>query len=162
MLNKNLINFDLSNYWLYMSIMNFVSSFLFKKLSFIPCVTATLFLTFCFAILFSLASISTSFQLGVCPVCLRCCDVPAIFSALFSLVMSVWCSIFSGFFSLITSFWCSPFLWCSSSFSDLFLRTRKGYLVNKSTSTTTVKRVCWYFDFGDKDLVNIISKPYLL
>ena len=151
MLNKNLINFDLSNYWLYMSIMNFVSSFLFKKLSFIPCVTATLFLTFCFAILFSLASISTSFQLGVCCI-----------SALFSLVMSVWCSIFSALFSLITSFCCSPFLWCSSSFSDLFLITRKGYLVNKSTSTTTIKRVCWYFDFGDKDLLNIISKPYLL
>ena len=47
-----------------MSVINFLSSFLFKRLSFFSCVIATLSLTFRFAISFSLAIISTSLQIG--------------------------------------------------------------------------------------------------
>ena len=83
MLNKKLNNLDLSNYGLHMSLITFLSSFSFKTLSFISGVTATPSLNFRFTILFSLVSISTSFQFNACPLSLRCCHPPVIFLYLF-------------------------------------------------------------------------------
>ena len=56
----------------------------------------------------------------------------------------------------------NPFFYCSSSFSKIFLTTRTGYLVQTPHVLSPLKGFVRNFDFVDKDLINITSKPYLL
>ena len=131
--NKKLINFHLSNYCTPMSLVTLLSSFLFNMLSFFSCVIATLSLNFQFAILFSVASISISSQLGVFLLFLRCSDRPVIFFYNFFIIYV--CLMFLNLFSIVLSF----------IFSNIFLLTRTGYLVYDSTLTTTFNPIFTQF-----------------
>ena len=79
MKNEELINFDLRNYCNPDVTYNLSLLLFFKRLSFFSCEVAPFSLNFRLKILLSLASISTSLQLDVCLVSLRCCDRPVIF-----------------------------------------------------------------------------------
>ena len=131
-----------------MSLIIFLPFFFFSRLSFSFCVIATLSLNFCLTKFF-LANISTSYQLDIFPLSLKCCDKAVIFYALFSLFTSVWCSLI--LFSIVLLI--SPIYFLQKEQATMYrtphvLQLLKGFVHN--------------FDFRDKDLVNITFKPYLL
>ena len=92
-------------------------------MSFFSCEIATLSLNFHLTILFSLAGISTSFQLGVYLLYLRCCGRPVIFSTLFSLFTSAWCSLILP--SIVLSV--SPKYFLQEKHVTLYTRTGSYY-----------------------------------
>ena len=131
-----------------MSLITFLSFFLLKRLSFFSCKIATLWIFFRFTILFSFGSISTFFQLGVYLLSLRCCDRPVLFSTLFALFTSAWCSLILSYIIFSVS-------------PKYFLQQEQVTLYMTPHALPLLKWFVSNFDFSDKDLVNVTSKPYL-
>ena len=144
--NKNLINFYLSNYCTPNVTYNF-SFLLFVQKVVLFFLQNCNTLNFRFTILFSFASISTFFQLGVCLLSLRCCDRPVIFSTLFHYLL-VWCSLILSYIILPVS-------------PKYFLQQEQVTLYMTPHALPLLKWFVSNFHFSDKDLVNVTSKPSL-
>ena len=99
--------------------------------------------------MFSLASICTYFQLGVCLLSLRCCDRPVKFAIPFSLLTSSWSSLILSSIAVPVS-------------PKNFLQQEKVAFYTTAHALPVLKGFVSNFELSDNDLVTIPSKSYLL